>query len=67
MRSQYPGSGGDSGKISIMLRDIATAANAFYTAQSDLYNAWCTLQTVLENSAGMAGNDDPANSFNAKY
>lgn len=61
-----PDSGG-GGKINVTPQDIANAAKAFYTAQSDLYNAWNTLQTTLDGNAGMAGDDDPAKSFNAKY
>src|SRR5262249_14971086 len=61
-----PSSGGD-GKINVTPQDIVRAAKAFYTAQNDLYNAWSTLQTALNSNTGMAGDDDPAKSFNTKY
>ncbi len=62
-----PEPGGGSGKIIVTPKDIASAAKAFYTAQNDLFNAWETLQTNLDGNAGMAGDDDPAKSFNSSY
>jgi hypothetical protein len=59
--------GGGSGTINVTPQDIASAAKAFGAAQNDLYNAWTTLQTALDNAGGMAGDDGPANSFNARY
>ncbi len=62
-----PEPGGGRGKIIVTPKDIASAAKAFYTAQNDLFNAWETLQTNLDGNAGMAGDDDPAKSFNSSY
>jgi hypothetical protein len=59
--------GGGTGTINVTPQDIASTAKAFGAAQNDLYNAWTTLQTALDNAGGMAGDDGPANSFNARY
>ena len=57
---------GGGGTINVTPKDIA-AAHTFYTAQNDLTNAWETLQSALDANSGMAGDDDPAKSFNSKY
>ncbi len=62
-----PAPGGGGGTINVTPPDVQAAATAFYTAQSDLDNAWTRLQTVLDANAGMAGDDAPATSFNARY
>ena len=59
--------GGGSGTIDVTPPDLAWTAKAFCTAQNDLSNAWDTLQMALSNAAGMAGDDAPAKSFNARY
>jgi hypothetical protein len=64
--TREPGGGG-SGTINVTPQDIASTAKTFGAAQNDLYNAWTTLQTALDNAGGMAGDDAPANSFNARY
>ncbi len=56
-----------SGTIDITPDDVAAAAKTFATAQNDLYNAWSTLQTSLDQNAGMAGNDSVARKFNDQY
>jgi hypothetical protein len=58
---------GGGGSINVSPPDVAAAARAFYTAQNDLYNAWAAVQGALDGNAGMAGDDAPANSFNARY
>ncbi len=67
MRTIVPGPGGGGANINVTPQDVAAVARAFSTAQTDLYNAWDTLQSALDGNGGMAGNDDPANSFNGKY
>jgi hypothetical protein len=62
-----PDPGGDSGTIKVTPKDVAAAAHAFCNAQNNLSNAWDALQSALDGNAGMAGDDDPAKSFNAKY
>ncbi len=62
-----PGPGGGGASINVTPQDVAAVARAFCTAQTDLYNAWETLQSALDGNGGMAGNDDPASSFNGKY
>jgi hypothetical protein len=62
-----PAPGGGGGTINVTPPDVQAAAKAFYNAQSDLDNAWTKLQTALAANAGMAGNDAPAASFNARY
>jgi len=64
--TREPGGGG-SGTINVTPQDIASTAKVFGAAQNDLYNVWTTLQTALDNAGGMAGDDAPANSFNARY
>jgi pretoxin HINT domain-containing protein len=58
---------GGRGNIKVTPQDVATGAKTFSTAQNDLSNAWSTLQSALDYNAGMAGDDQPANSFNATY
>jgi hypothetical protein len=58
---------GGGGTINVSPPEVASAARAFYSAQNDLYNAWSSLQGSLDGDAGMAGDDGPANTFNAKY
>jgi hypothetical protein len=58
---------GGGGTIKVTPEDVALAAKTFYQAQSDLSNAWETLQSALDANGGMAGDDQPANEFNAKY
>ncbi len=65
--TRIPAPGGDTGTIDVTPQDIASVATAFATAQNDLLDTWTTLQTALDNAAGMAGDDAPANSFNARY
>jgi hypothetical protein len=65
--TRVPAPGGGTGTINVTPQDIAWAAKAFGGAQDDLYNAWLRLQTALDNAAGMAGDDAPAQSFNARY
>jgi hypothetical protein len=55
------------GTIKVTPADLATSAKYFYSAQQNLSNAWQTLLTSLDASAGFAGDDDPAKSFDAKY
>lgn len=55
------------GKINITPQDVANAAKTFAKGQDDLVTAWETLQSALDDNAGMAGNDDPAKKFNDKY
>ena len=55
------------GTILVTPADVAAAARTFYTAQADLSNAWDALLGSLDANAGFAGDDDPANAFNAKY
>jgi hypothetical protein len=62
-----PAPGGGGGTINVMPQDVQAAAKAFYNAQNDLDNAWTKLQSALAANAGMAGNDTPATSFNARY
>lgn len=59
--------GGGTGTIKVTPQDVAAAAGTFANAQTDLSNAWETLQSALDSNAGMAGDDQPANEFNAKY
>jgi hypothetical protein len=61
------GPDGDGGYIDVTPRDVAWAAKVFSTAQNDLHDAWATLRAVLDMWAGMAGNDAPADTFNARY
>lgn len=56
-----------TGKIDVTPQDIGTAARTFRVAQDDLSNAWTRLQTHLDLNSGMAGDDNPAKSFNTKY
>jgi hypothetical protein len=58
---------GGGGTISVTPEDVAAAARTFYNAQGDLANAWQTLLSALDANAGMAGDDDPAKSFDSKY
>jgi hypothetical protein len=62
-----PGPDGGTGTIKVTPQDVAAAAGTFGNAQTDLSNAWETLQSALDANAGMAGDDQPANEFNAKY
>jgi hypothetical protein len=57
----------DSGKIDVTPEDVAAGAKTFGKAQDDLYNAWYALQTALDQNSGMAGNDDVARTFDARY
>jgi hypothetical protein len=65
--TRIPAPGGDTATINVTPQDIASVATAFATAQNDLSDTWTRLQTALGNAAGMAGDDTPANSFNARY
>jgi hypothetical protein len=67
MMSRMPDPGGYSGAIDVTPQDIASAAKAFGAAQNDLRSAWARLRTALDSAAGMAGDDAPADSFNARY
>jgi hypothetical protein len=58
---------GGGGTVNVTPEDVAAAAHTFYTAQDDLVNAWQTLQSALDANSGMAGDDDPAKSFDSKY
>jgi hypothetical protein len=59
--------GGGTGTIKVTPQDVAAAAATFYNAQTGLSSAWYTLQSALDANAGMAGDDQPATTFNAKY
>jgi hypothetical protein len=56
-----------SGKTDITPEDVAAGAKTFGKAQDDLYNAWLSLQTSLDQNSGMAGNDQVAHKFDEKY
>src|SRR5690349_21392901 len=58
---------GGGGTVNVTPEDVAAAAHTFYTAQDDLTNAWQALQSALDANSGMAGDDDPAKSFDSKY
>lgn len=65
--TRVPPPGGSTGTIDVTPEDVEWVAKQFGSAQNELYKAWTTLQTALNNAAGMAGNDDPANAFNKSY
>lgn len=64
--TRLPAPGG-AGTINVTPQEVAAAARSFGNAQNDLFNAWVNLQTGLAGAAGMAGDDEPANTFNARY
>src|SRR5438067_13942039 len=55
------------GSIKVTPADVAAAAKSFAQAQTDLSNAWYTLQSALDANAGMAGDDEPAHKFDDRY
>jgi len=53
--------------IDITPQDLGDAARDFRVRQTDMENAWVALRDALDAQAGMAGDDDPAHTFAAKY
>ncbi|MBP0460229.1 WXG100-like domain-containing protein [Streptomyces montanisoli] len=63
----HPGSGGGDQPIDLYPDDLNSVAGKFATGQTHLDTAATTLNTALQNAAGMAGNDDYGHKFVGKY
>ncbi|HEX5493600.1 MAG TPA: hypothetical protein VFX70_03370 [Mycobacteriales bacterium] len=64
---RIPDPAGGGGRINVTPRDIASVAKRFATAQNELYQTWARLQATLQANTGMAGDDQAARRFNARY
>lgn len=62
-----PGSGGGDQPIDLYPDDLNSVAGRFATGRTDLDTAATTLDTALQNAAGMAGNDDYGRNFARTY
>ncbi|MBP0457568.1 WXG100-like domain-containing protein [Streptomyces montanisoli] len=63
----HPGSGGGDQPIDLYPDDLNSVAGKFATGQTNLDTAATTLNSALQNAAGMAGNDDYGHKFAGKY
>lgn len=67
VRPAPDGGGGSSAPIDLHPEDLSSAAGKFARGQTDLDDAATTLNTALQNAAGMAGNDDYGQKFGHQY